>query len=120
VKVHEPVSALPAAAPQTPHPAHRPDRRLAYKAAQRSAGLWVPVECESYREALYLANGARRHATLNIEAEQRGSTVYLRYIGQVGHRPSHQPTPGICAQATLQRVAGMTNDVNQISTGQGA
>lgn len=104
MKIHTPVSSLPAIAPQAPHPAPRPDRRLAYKAAQRSAGLWVPVECESYREALYLANGARRHASLNIEAEQRGQVVYLRYIGRVGAPPVHQSSPAIAAQEAHHRV----------------
>ncbi len=105
MKIHTPVNSLPAIAPQTPHPAHRPDRRLAYKAAQRSAGLWVPVECESYREALYLANGARRHASLNIEAEQRGQVTYLRYIGRVGNAPTHPPSHVLAARTSIDRVA---------------
>jgi hypothetical protein len=103
MKIHEPIAALPAAPPATPWPAHRPNRQTAYKAAQRSAGQWVPVECEGHREALYLANGARRHATFNIEAEQRGNVVYLRFIGRVGQTPTHPPSHAISARASLER-----------------
>lgn len=103
MKIHEPIAALPAAPIATPWPAHRPNRQLAYKAAQRSAGQWVPIECVGHREALYLANGARRHATFNIEAEQRGSTVYLRYIGPVGTEPIHAPSHALAARASLER-----------------
>lgn len=103
MKIHAPIDALPASPPA--NPSLRPDRQPAYLAAKRSAGLWVPVECDSYRAATYLANGARRHVLHIIEAQQRGSVVYLRYIGQAGVQLTHLPTADRCAREALQRVS---------------
>ncbi|MDP3720795.1 MAG: hypothetical protein Q8T13_23785 [Acidobacteriota bacterium] len=102
MKILPPVKTLPPI--QSPCAPPRADRQPAYLAAKRSPGLWVPVECEGHREALYLANGARRHATLNLEAEQRGNVVFIRYLGRNGFQPVHRPSGDLAAKETMLRV----------------
>lgn len=104
MKILTPVRELPPRAAATPNPPHRGDRKPAYLAAKRAPGQWVPVECEGHREALYLANGARHHATMLLEAEQRGHVVYLRFIGRVGFQPIREPSADLQARQTLERI----------------
>lgn len=79
----EPVQALPPVPTSTPYSAEREHRRrVAYLAAKRAEGLWLPVECDEHEEARRLAKSARTHSRFLFEAEQRGRVCYLRFLGR--------------------------------------
>lgn len=104
MKLLDPIAELPARVQGNPYPPARVARKTVYEAARRCAGQWLPVECESYREALYLANGARQHTTWRLEAEQRGTICYLRFIGRHGFEPIRQASADLQARRTLERI----------------
>lgn len=106
MKFHGPITDLPARQAGKPYQPLRSEmRRGAYVAAKRVHGKWLPVECDSYKDALYLANGARSHSRWRFEAEQRGTMCYLRFIGRVGAFEPIHPTSGeIEAARTHERI----------------
>lgn len=104
MKILTPVAELPPRVQGNPYPPERLDRRTAYLAAKRAVGQWLPVECADNRQALQLANGARSHSTWRLEAEQRGTVVYLRYIGRVGFEPIRPSSADLQARRTLERI----------------
>lgn len=79
----EPVIELPPVAKSSPYSDERERwRRVAYLAAKRADGKWLPVECDEHEEARRLAKSARKHSRFIFDAEQRGNVCYLRFLGK--------------------------------------
>lgn len=73
--IHEPVTELPPVAFSN---GTRHGWDLAYLAARRAKGLWVPVAFPDRADARRLAEVARKRTQQDFEAEVRGNVVYLR------------------------------------------
>ena len=71
MKILDPVTVIPHQQSKFAH---------VFDAVEAAAGAWVPVEMDTPRAATGLRIAAKRQR--NFEMHQRGTTVYIRRIGE--------------------------------------